>query len=570
MELLAELSFSPEWIAFLRSRNLLSRDVRVGWSLGQWATSRLSDPAAFREMLESIAALGSATADVIERGLASKDRPPLAPYLEKAWRLLTAVIRRPPPPDRWHARDAFGRLKQKSATGHDMEAATQVFAPRLRLRMPYTSEGIGKETLSSVCRVELECDRYVSLDDLLKSIPVDSTDIWSLTQLASGTLIHSLIIARDAELVGSTRDRASLDVPSVNEHEQNALHYGFLPITRLNAELWLRLLAAEPAKASAIAQFWRQAGFALTSRLWLFTLQNNKTLEPDAIIEALLDLPPENFWAHRKEVMELLRDRICNASQAALEKLVERITAGPALGEGTEPATKQRVLDSYIWVYLAALKAGEGSLTSAAQACLDQINERTGWSNRTLDESDFFWMWSYGTRVGPIGDPAPIAEAPTEKRIDIAADLEKRDAINQGDAWRVYSRQDPEGAFEAVVTANDVAAHSGRWRDVLWAIPEIGDATDQAKSRGQQLCSEVFGFFASNKCKGWPNSGIHWSISTAMRSRSERRSTIRFGISCGRLRLNRTPSTRARVVSKTPDTSLFLRPSTRPVASLPG
>ena len=492
VELLSQHPFSPEWIAFLRSRNLLKPDRQSEWSLGRWAAARLADPQALRAVLESLNAIGSTAADTIERALAARDRQPIPSDLEKAWRLLTASARQPQQPDHWRAHAAFGRLKAESANGHHLSCAVHIFAPRLHLRPPYVfhRDEYPPLSLSSVCRVELDADRFVSVDELLKSLPAGSTDTWPLLQLATGSLIHSLLLAHDAELTGGAYDSVSRGVPSISHHKQNEHHYGFLPLVRLCAELWRKLLPIEPHKAEATANYWKQAGFALTTRLWLFALHSNQALQADAIADALVGLPSEDFWEHRKEVMELLRDRTANATPAKLEQLFARILTGPTVPGGGEPQLKQRVLDSYVWLYLMALSADGRQL----QTVLDQINERTNWSNRKLEESDFFWMWSYGVRTGPIGDPAPIAEAPTEKRVEIASDLEKRDILNQADAWRVYAKQDPEGALAAIIAANDVSAHAQRWRDVLWAIAEIGDATEQSKTHGRQLFSRAFDF----------------------------------------------------------------------------
>jgi hypothetical protein len=139
-------------------------------------------------------------------------------------------------------------------------------------------------------------------------------------------------------------------------------------------------------------------------------------------------------------------------------------------------------------VYLSALDLGVEALPAQARHLLDQINERKNWSTRTLEESDYFWIWAHELRTGPIVDHVPVAGASAQHRIEVATNRERTDRFNQIDAWSVYCRHDPEGALEASIAAAAVAQHSHRWRAVLWAIPSIGDQTTEAKQRGSSLC----------------------------------------------------------------------------------
>lgn len=490
--LLSKINMPPVWLEFLRTHKAWRPSNSTEWPLAQWAANRLHDNDAFREMLGFVDQLGPAAAGIIDRGLVAPRDEPVPAHLEKAWHLLTIIARTKRDIDHWHRPIALGRVRSNQASSSDLIAAIVHYAPRLRLRAPYSFDlAQDKEGLSGLCRVELEPDRDCDINELLNAFQPESQHIWPALQIASDALLRSLRLALDAEQAGASFERASIDVPSISAHDQNEHHGSVLPLTRVCAELWLKVCIVDQEKASAIAELWKHAGFALTTRLWLFTLHEDLAVPPGDIIQCLLDLPTTNFWAHRKEVLELLRDRCRGASLDQISKLTTRILNGPELSQDRTPEDKQRGLDSTVWLHLKALAVGNVQLPDQALAEFQKINARRGWMDRNLEEQDLFWMWSYGAQYGPQGDPAPIAEADTTKRIEIAADLERRDSFNQSDVWRVYCKQDPAGALDAAMAADAAADQADRWRDVLWSIQEIGNTSDEAKAQGRTLSAKA-------------------------------------------------------------------------------
>ena len=494
MDLLGQLPFAPEWIAFFRAQRLFDR--RSDWPLAQWAATRLGSMQAFQEVLSSADTLTTSAAFVLERALDAKDRRSISASLEKAWRLFIEVLHQPPPTDRWAHYGAFARIKAGTAFRNDLRRIVQLFTPRMHLRSQYPSYQQTEEvlTLFSVCRIEFECKEYPSLQDFLKVLPAGSPYLCPLLQLASGALVDSLQLACDAEFTDARSDRVSQSVPSITEHPQNKHRSGFLALTRLCAELWCRLLQLDQGKAQAIADGWKPAGFALTTRLWLFSRHEDRSISNDTIVDELVQLPVEDLWAHRKEVMELVRDRSRGAASAKIDALARRIISGPVLREDLDPEDRRRHSDSSTWLYLRALKMGIGSLPEHAQTFLHEIETCRNWHDRTLEESSFFWVWMSEMRRGPIGDPAPIIQAPTEKRVEIAQGLERGDPFNQSDAWHVYCNHDPEGALNSLIATQQVAAHVDRWRDLLWAIVAIEDAGEQSQTRARNVCVQTFEF----------------------------------------------------------------------------
>lgn len=488
LSLLGQLDFPPQWVEYLRVQNLIKVDSGSDRSLCLWAARHLALPDAFVEVLKSISMIGLHATEIIARALDSNDREATPAYIEKAWRLLIGVIRQPTSQRPWMHYGAFGRIRSKCATGDDLRETVQIFTPRLSIKPQYSFyTHVGEAPrLSSICRVEFETPRNPTLAEFLQVLPSDSPDLWTLLRLADGALIEALTLSRGADRADTV---ATYGIPSISDHQQNEHHRGFLPIVRLCAELWLRLLHLEPAQAAAVAETWKHGAFAVTTRMWLFTLHKDPNASHNSIVEALLSLSAKDFWAHRKEVMELLCDRTSDASARLCSRLATRIIDGPVLNEEIEDA--ERPKDAYRWVYLAAFQRRRQQLPPRARKVWRQINDQRSWHDRRLREADFFWMWSQGVRDGPIGDPAPIAEAPVERRVEVAADLEREDWLNQADAWRVYCQGDPEGALESLIATGEVFADAPRWRDLLWTIPTVGSRTDAEKARGRFLTEQA-------------------------------------------------------------------------------
>ena len=468
LDQLPDLEVSEDWMAFAKANGLIRPDRRSSLMVGMWAAKRLVRPEAFREVL-GVKDLGPEAADVIDRALTAEREEPLPKNLETAWRLLTIVLRQPRYQERWYRTAALGRIRNNRAAGHDLMDAIAPFIPRLLLSLPSQySEDIGDDDsealpLSSLCRVELETDRNANLNDLLALIIPDSPYAPTLLQLASNALVNSLILARDAQLTGGDYDAVSYDVPSVRDHPQNELHHGLLSLVRLCAESWAIIEASDPETSHAVSLNWKLAGFGLTTRLWLHALGQSSRVGEGDVVDELTELSREDFWAHRKEVMELLRDKSSGADLAKIDALIARILAGPSGADGPADDLQMRGSDSSIWAYLEALAIGNNRSPNTAKTAADAIIARRGWTNRRLEEADFFWLWSSEGQWGPIGDPEPIAEAPTEQRIEIASDLERHDRFNQQDVWQVYCQRDPAGALDAVIAVGYSEVNSERW-----------------------------------------------------------------------------------------------------------
>src|SRR5262249_11056614 len=144
-----------------------------------------------------------------------------------------------------------------------------------------------------------------------------------------------------------------------------------------------------------------------------------------------------------------------------------RILEGPTDLERLEANLRPRVRDRETWMRLMALREAS-ALPDVAERELQSIIERNGW-HQPLTEPEYFSMWMGGVRVGPIGDPAPLEEAPTEQRVEIATRLARDDPMGQMDVWRVYCSSDPSGALDSLITTQPPEMFMARWEDLLRA-----------------------------------------------------------------------------------------------------
>jgi SIR2-like domain len=252
--LLGELPFSAHWIAFIREQNLVQADTASDWALCTWAARRLAQRDAFIEVLNALPTVGRQAAGVIDRALDAKNRAPVPDNLERAWRLLTAVSRQGEQV-RWNFYAAFDRLGAKCATGDDLLEIIGLFSPRMSITPPYSfhANETDPQDLSSLCRVEFKTRAEPQFNELLDHLPTDSPDLWTLLRLADSALTGALTLARDANMVALDYDAPTFDVPSISDHPQNEHYFGFLPIVRICAELWNRLLLQDASQAKAIA-----------------------------------------------------------------------------------------------------------------------------------------------------------------------------------------------------------------------------------------------------------------------------------------------------------------------------
>jgi hypothetical protein len=182
---------------------------------------------------------------------------------------------------------------------------------------------------------------------------------------------------------------------------------------------------------------------------------------------ALLELSQTDFWRIHKETIDLLKAiRLAETDRA--EALIARVLEGPDDLERIEPELRPRVRDREIWMRLMALRE-MSVLPEVAERELQLIIDRQDW-RQPLTERDYFSYWMGEVQVGPIGDPAPLEEAATEQRVEIATRLERDDPMRQTDVWRVYCSSDPSGAPDSLIAAQPAEAFMPRWEDLLWSV----------------------------------------------------------------------------------------------------
>jgi len=234
-QLLGEISPSGAWLPVLIKQGVVCDGAA---SAGSWISKRLDDP----DMVQACAEVlpQERAWDHISRALEDQKRQPPVEF-RTGWRWIGLACR---------ARHAGWRERSYVLPGRAVaaedefgfrETVAALFIPRLHVRRPvqWPFSGETKEQpikARSLVEADFESANAPPTHDVLAVLPDDAgVDERLLRSLCRG-LEDALDEARSVEFIGRI-DRASHDVPSIADHEQNRDRGGFLPIVRLIAEV---------------------------------------------------------------------------------------------------------------------------------------------------------------------------------------------------------------------------------------------------------------------------------------------------------------------------------------------
>jgi hypothetical protein len=286
-------------------------------------------------------------------------------------------------------------------------------------------------------------------------------------------------------------DQTIYDVPSVAPHPQNAYRSGFYPITRVLADVWLRVASRDGDRARTLVQHWRNSPFTLVRRLMLFALAN-AVFSPKEATEGVLQLDDRIFWvgAAQVEIMRILVERWTqfsdadrHAIEARLRQGIPRNLYGHDVFEDDEEWIS--IKDSSIYRRLTRICQAGGALTIESRQLIAEISARhPTWRPSPGDRDDFhFW---HETHTGPEGNPELLANIADDQLVREGMRLQRERNFEQGDVWRLFCSADPERALRGL----RIEAGSGQWdpepwRCLLGAASEKGDIAFQCELANQ-------------------------------------------------------------------------------------
>jgi hypothetical protein len=255
----------------------------------------------------------------------------LPQHKRRVWRMLIAQIAegRSDPWNNWFTLLSFARAGDCDIELRRMVCREVVPRPVLEpLRRWPGSSSPPARTVRSLAEIEItsRAEQAVDVAQLLAAWP-ETHDLSLLSDLSTA-LTASLTEAR--ELLG--RDKRTIwEVASIAAHPQDRhRRSGYYPVTRLTADLWDRVAASDKAAARAISERWRDAGFELLGRLWLYSLVNATVFTGSDVGTALLGLDDETFWGAgcQREIMSLMAKRWNDIPLTERGTLEARIIAG--------------------------------------------------------------------------------------------------------------------------------------------------------------------------------------------------------------------------------------------------
>jgi hypothetical protein len=183
-------------------------------------------------------------------------------------------------------------------------------------------------TVRSLAEIEMasRAEQAVNVSQLLNAWP--SADYLPLLSDLTAALAVSLAEARD--LLG--REKTTVwEVASIAAHRQDRhRRSGYYPAARLTADLWDRVAASDAIAAKTVSERWRDAGFELLRRLWLYSLTNTTVFTGSDVGTALLAVDDRNCWGAgcQREIMALMASRWNDMPKTKRTALEKRIIAG--------------------------------------------------------------------------------------------------------------------------------------------------------------------------------------------------------------------------------------------------
>jgi hypothetical protein len=259
-------------------------------------------------------------------------------------------------------------------------------------------------------------------------------------------------------------------------HEQNAFHAGFLPIIRVAAELWSRLIKKGIPRARDILRWWGSSDFRLVHRLALYAATDPR-ISPGEAATVLIALPKgELFLTNSQvEVHRLVRERWTEFPAKHRGLIEKRIVEGPPSDWFHEGAELGRITDRCRFELLLDLERSKLPLGNEAALLLEAIRERhPNWRGGEPKKVGFV-MWQ-GSLTEVVGNKEKLASVPDEKLIEAARTAAGEADFMDGSSWQTLCQDEPSRAFRGIENALPAERwHQWAWNPFLWAATKITD-----------------------------------------------------------------------------------------------
>lgn len=475
---LMEINPSLAWLPFLAEMKVLQNDA----VLPAWVERNFGDLEAVREVIENLRFFNADAARILKYRLEAK-RNSLDPLLASCWQLIIRHIENDQEGRNYS--QWFGllpRLKQGDTSAEVLSRIVHMLTPKLFVEKRYGwyDEADHKvEKPSDVMSIKYGVEDGVVEKDFFAAWPKNASTeaetfvVDGLTSALSATLADATEVGVEGPIGLGLTD---IDVPSVASHQQNAYHDGFLPIVRVLAELWSRLVQKDLDKALHALDVWKRSSFRLLHRLALYAAADPK-VSSDLAADVLLEIPQgELFLTNSQvEVHRLIRSRwpeFSNGKRAAIEK---RILAGPPADWFKDGVDLAEPMDRHRFALLLDLERSNVPLGQEASQLLAEIRQRhPTWIDTDPEKAGFAIWHGEGSRLE--GKKEKLQGLPSNALLAAARKAAAEADFMDGDAWQSFCQAQPEEALLGIEAAPEVDRwQEWAWRPLLWAANKISD-----------------------------------------------------------------------------------------------
>ena len=474
----------PAWLAFFQDQKLWSLD-EAAWMIAAWVARKFEDRDRLRAACEWQRRLGRPFTEKIEQSL--HQAKGLAEDWTRIWRIfcLAEPIQRHDPDYYWIRQ----RIESGVILDSDLHAAVKLLTPALDFSERHLPDHLGEEDgpatqkLRDIVWARMTIPNQSGATELVELLSTLPDRALRVIELATQELRSVLELEVELEMITDKHDRNDFAVPSIEKHAQNRHREDVNYLVRVIVESLSQVPESNFDDVRRVVAGWRRLPGRTGIRLGLHALRNPHFFIADEAMSALLSVSERDFWAIRREIALLIRDRASKAS-AELTRQVEKCileTADSHYGGYTitpgETDWRPHARDAAVWLRLQMLQEA-GVLSDDGATELAAINARRNYLNRPVEDRDFFGSYSSGVRR-IVGDPTAIIKAPASDRLRVAHDLVQDPALELQQGWSAFCRSDPQGAFDSLSGGELTPENAELWDEFLAGLA-FGD--EQSKT----------------------------------------------------------------------------------------
>ena len=462
----------PSWFEVFRDDSLWSAED-AAWVIADWVAQNFQDRDRLECACEWQRRLGRPFTDKVERRLTQR-----AGDLEEAWHRVWRLFCLAEPVERHDLayRAAQKQLMSGVVLDSDLRKAVSLLAPRLELRsrrrefLDYNgSQPVVR--LSDLLWLRMVVSDQCGVEELITALLGMPNHAGRILDLATAELQSALELEVELHRISEDHDENDFTVRSIERHRQNHLRQGVNFLVRVLAESLSQAASLDRDHTRRVVTSWKNLPGRIGLRLCLHAMRDFELFDADEAMNTLLSVPGNDFWAIRREIALLLKDRGGAASRRLVRRVEKRIResghayyARYTIHPG-ETDWRARARDTAVWLRLTMLREA-GALSKAGFTELSAIEDRRDYLNRAVEDRDFFGAYvSEVRRIDP--DPAPIMEADEDDHLQVVRELVHRSEIDLREGWSAFCRSDPQAAFDSLRREALTPENGALWNTLL-------------------------------------------------------------------------------------------------------